>query len=282
MKGVSCIIRTLNERERLEQLLSTLRGQVTVGTPVEIVVVDSGSTDGTMDILARHGIVPISVTREAFNYSTALNLGISRSHHELIVVLSGHAVPAGNDWITRMTRHFEQENVAGVFARQIPWPGADLHEVIRLEKSFGEISMEFGPGADGSAIHFSNAASCIRRNVWEEHQFVVMPAAEDCEWARWAIGNGYRIVYDAEAVVRHSHAESCRRAARRIIEIERSADLARDSRRTMLLTARQSVGWLMRDAREISRIKAGVPEKLRSLGRTVRKCFWYAIDFDRV
>jgi glycosyltransferase involved in cell wall biosynthesis len=282
MTPVSCIIRTFNEERHLGALLRSLRGQAEYGPTLDIVVVDSGSTDGTRSILAEHGIVPIDIARDEFNYSVALNLGISRSRHELIVVLSGHAVPCDDKWIATIVRHFDRQDVAGVYCRQQPWPGADLHESLRLEKTFGPSPREFTSDDVRTAMNFSNAASCIRRSVWNEHPFVVIPAAEDREWANWAIDRGYRIVYDAGAAVYHSHTESCRKAAWRIIEIERTADLARASKRTPLLTIRQSVGWLVRDIRDISSVKADVRQKLICLTRTLRKCFWYAMDFNRL
>jgi rhamnosyltransferase len=279
--AASCVIRTLNEAKHLDSLIKALLAQEECGGPIEIVVVDSGSTDGTKNILARHGITPIVIDGAGFNYSEALNLGISHSLSDLILVLSGHSVPLGTTWLKAIARHFAASDIAGVYSRQVPWPRADLYEQIRLEKSFGSVPVIF-TRENRAGMHFSNAASCLRRTVWEEHPFTVMPAAEDAEWAGWALQHGYKIVYEPTAQVYHSHSESCRKAARRIIEIERSIDLHKCERRTRLRTAKQSIGWLVRDATSLSSVKASSSRKLLSLSRSLRKCFWYAVDFNRV
>jgi rhamnosyltransferase len=281
-RDVSVVVRTYNEGEHVGTLLKSLRGQAEYGPHLDIVVVDSGSTDGTLGILGEYGITPISICRESFNYASSLNTGIEASRGELVVVLSGHAVPCNRDWILRMVSSFEQDDVAGVYCRQRPWPGADIHEVVRLDRAFDDASKQFRAGGDLGPMHFSNAASCIRRSVWEEHRFAIMPAAEDREWAAWAVEHGYAIVYEAAARVYHSHTESCRKAAWRVIELEKAADLARPRKRTAMLTARQSLGLLVRDVKDISNAPAENCRKLVSLSRTVRKCFWYAVDFGRL
>jgi rhamnosyltransferase len=280
--GVSVVIRTYNEDKHVGRLIMNLRQQSEYGEMLDIVVVDSGSTDRTKDIVKGHGLRLVEIAKDEFNYSKALNLGISESTKELIVLLSAHAMPCSPGWIAKIAGHFEKKDVAGVYCKQNPWPGADLQESVRLSKTFGAIPGEFDSTGDLMEMHFSNAASCIRRNVWQKHQFAVLPAAEDKEWADWAVSQGYRIVYDSAIAVYHSHTESPRRAARRVIELEKSADINGARRRTALLTARQSIGLLVRDIREILGTQAGGKEKLSCLKRSAGKCFWYAVDFNRM
>jgi rhamnosyltransferase len=280
--GVSVVIRTYNEEENIGRLISNLRRQQEYGEMLDIVIVDSGSTDHTKEIVKGHGLRLVEIAKDDFNYSKALNLGIRESSKELIVILSAHAMPCSEDWVVKMAGHFEKKDVAGVYCKQDAWPDADLYESVRLGKTFGAAPIEFDSTVSLTEMHFSNAASCIRRDVWKRHQFAVMPAAEDREWAGWAVSNGYRIVYDPAVAVYHSHTESPRKAARRVIELEKSADISGGRRRTALITARQSMGLLVRDIKGILGAKAGGLEKLASLKRSAEKCFWYAVDFNRL
>lgn len=212
---VSCIIRTYNEAEYIGNLIEVLRSQEECGEGVEIVIVDSGSTDSTVEIAKNHEVNLIQIPKKEFNYSEALNLGIENSTGDLIVILSAHSIRCKNDCLHRMITHFKDEKVAGVYCKQAHWPDANWRELLRIRNIFGNDSKVFCKDDSDSEISFSNAASCIRRSVWERHPFVITPAAEDRDWTSWAIENPYSIVYEAEAQVYHSHHDSCRNAAKR-------------------------------------------------------------------
>jgi len=280
-KSISAVIRTYNEAEYIGRLIQTLRAQSQYGQKLEIIVVDSGSTDSTIEILKKHNIKIISITREEFNYSKALNLGIEHSNGELIIILSAHAVPCENNWIEKMVKDFEDENVAGVYCRQVPWPQADPIEALRIEGTFGENSKIFSGGEFSEAMKFSNAASGIRRSVWEKHRFLTMPAAEDREWAKWAVRNGYKIIYDTEFKVNHSHNESSRKAAQRVIALEKAGDIKNKMRRNSLLTVKQSAGWFIRDIRQIFSTNYTRGKKIKHTLQCLARSFWYILDFNR-
>ncbi|HUW19292.1 MAG TPA: glycosyltransferase [Sedimentisphaerales bacterium] len=278
---VSCIIRTYNEAKYAGKLIEALHSQNGACEHLEIVVVDSGSTDATVEIARNCGARLIEIPKKDFNYSKALNLGIENSMGDLILILSAHSMPCENDWLLRMVRHFENGNVAGVFCRQVPWPDADAHEIIRIEKTFGPVSETFDGSSGHRDIPFSNAASCIRRGVWREHPFVVMPAAEDREWARWAIVHGYEIVYEAEAAVYHSHNESCRKTSQRKIQIEKAADAKLLRKRDFFFTVRQALGWLVRDSVKVYSSDYFRSTRMRDLWKCALRSFWFVVDFNQ-
>lgn len=280
-KSVSVVIRTYNEAEHIGQLIQTLRAQSEYSQNLETIIVDSGSTDSTIDIIKNYNIKPISITRKEFNYSKALNLGIKHGNGELIIILSAHAIPCKNDWLRKMVQNFEDENVAGVYCRQVPWPDANLIEVLRVEKTFDEKSKIFSSNEFSGAMKFSNAASCIRRSVWEKHPFVTMPAAEDREWSKWAVEHGYKIIYDAESKVYHCHNESCRKAAQRVIELEKSTDIKNGRRRSVFLTIKQSMGWLIRDIRQVFSSTYSKDKRVKHSIECIARSFWFILDFNR-
>jgi len=249
-KRISVVIRTFNEAKFIGRLIENFRAQKNASTSTEIIVVDSGSTDGTVDIVKNLNVKLIEIAKSEFNYSYSLNLGIKRTKSDLIVILSAHAIPSQNNWLQKMSSHFENSKVAGVYSRQIPWPDADLHETLRIERMFGENPRSFSKKTPNADMHFSNAASCIRRCVWEKHPFVIMPAAEDQEWAYWVIENGYIIIYEPEAAIYHSHNESCRKAAQRMIQLEKSADIRLSRKRNLVLTIIARSFWYIVDFKQ--------------------------------
>lgn len=275
---ISFIIRTYNEIAYTPKLIEMLQCQNSEDTK-EIIFVDSGSTDGTVELLKKFNVKILHIKKKDFNYSYALNEGIENSKGEILAILSGHSIPTDKNWFKKMATHFKDEHIAGVYCRQIPWPNADAYERLRLEKLFGKETRVFEHQA--MDLHFSNAASCIRRSTWEKHKFVITPAAEDREWAQWAITNDYKIVYDATAEVYHSHNEPSRKSAGRLIEIEKASDINKNRRRDLPLTIKQSVGLFFRDMKQMPLINENTLKKAMLMKDSAAKSFWYAYDFNR-
>ena len=193
---ISVVVRTLNEGRYIGHLFDALEAQAGTSGALEILVVDSGSTDETVAIARARGARVLEIPRETFHYSGALNLGIASTSGAVVVILSAHAIPCSTDWLAVMLSHFSDPRVVGVFSRQRPWPGAQWREVVRLAGMFGNESRRFDGTDAAGDIPFSNAASCIRRTMWMEQHFH-LPAAEDTEWATGAVRAGHAVVYRA-------------------------------------------------------------------------------------
>jgi rhamnosyltransferase len=228
----------------------------------------------------RFGVRLVEIHRNEFNYSKTLNIGIEQSSGELILIVSAHVLPREDDWLDKMISHFSDDSVAGVYCRQVPRAGADWREALRLEKQFGADSIHFSKAAPLDGLSSSNAASCIRKSIWRKHNFVVMPAAEDREWAHWAIQNDYTIVYEARASVYHSHKEAARDTARRLIAIEKAADTRLGHKRTRVRTLKQACGLAFREIKEIFAHSRCKGTRVRSCAGTFATAFWYAVDFN--
>jgi rhamnosyltransferase len=272
---VDVVIRTLNESALLGRCLETLDRQ-RGGHDLDIVVVDSGSTDGTLEIARAQGVRIVEIQPEDFDYSTALNVGLEAGGGELVAILSAHAIPLDDRWLDRMTAPFADPRVAGVASRQVPWPDAPWWEVARLPREFGTERRVYTAGADDGMV-FSNAASCIRRSVWTAEPFT-LPAAEDLEWARRVVAAGWTVVYEPAATVYHSHHESPRAQARRMIDVNRvsSAAVGPLTRRR---TLREAAGLLYRNSRAILALDEPFRRKLAHLGHLGRMVWFYVVDF---
>jgi glycosyltransferase involved in cell wall biosynthesis len=274
---VGVVIRTLDERELIGRCLEVLHGQQGE-FDLEVVVVDSGSTDGTLELARAGGARIVELPPGEFDYSRSLNLGIEEAQGDVVVSLSAHAIPVDDRWLARMTAPFDDARVAGVACRQIPWPDAPWQEVHRLGHQFPHDG-NVASSADDPAVVFSNAASAIRRDAWREHPFT-LPAAEDLEWARRVLAHGHLIVYEAETSVYHSHVEGPRAQALRMIDINRVLD-ADAAGRSRLRTLREAAGIFVRDMRKILALDETPARKARYAGELFQMVCWYAADFSR-
>ena len=280
-KKVSCVIRTFNEAEFIGKCLDTLLAQ-DGEFDLEVVVVDSGSTDATLSILKEYKIKLIEIEHKNmrdFDYSYALNCGIEACSGEFVIILSAHSIAMQKKWITKMISHFDQERVAGVYCRQVAWPDADWSESLRIQKTFTENSRGFTK-KDISDLHtYSNVASCMRRDVWRKYPFL-LPAAEDIDWARRVLEKGYKIVYEAGVSVYHSHKESARKKAERSISLAKSTDMRLGIHRSLLLTIRQAAGGVLRDINSISSLGTRRTKKINYYFGAIAKACWFVVEFN--
>jgi hypothetical protein len=178
-----------------------------------------------------------------------------------------------------MLARFEHADVAGVFSRQVAWPDTPWWETRRVRKEFGDRPIVYEKGNGLKSVPFSNAASCIRRTVWQQRPFT-LPTGEDADWATWAVSQGYKIVYETTVAVYHSHKETCRQAMRRAIEFEKAADAKLGRSRTQLLTLRQAAGLAIRDLRDVVSLKHAPHSRVSLAWQAALRGYWFLHDFD--
>ena len=211
MARVSVVIRAKNESRYIGETLAAIRGQQY--RDYEIVVVDSGSVDRTLEIAGQYGARVVSIDPREFTYGRALNLGINHSQGDLLVSLSAHATPEGDRWLGSLVSGFSRHGVAGVYGRHIPRENVSFFELLGMKLS-GITDSE--PKIHQGNPRFSNANGAIRRDVWEMVPFnEELPGAEDIYWARQVQRLGYLIAFEPRAAVYHSHGEPLPRLIRR-------------------------------------------------------------------
>src|SRR3546814_13242095 len=98
----SIVIRTLDDARYLGELLEAIGQQDTGPFQVEVVVIDSGSTDGTLEIAEKHGCTITHITREQFSFGRSLNMGCEVARGEILVLISGHCVPTDRRWLRNL------------------------------------------------------------------------------------------------------------------------------------------------------------------------------------
>jgi glycosyltransferase involved in cell wall biosynthesis len=196
------VIRVRDEAGPLRILLERLAGQT---APHEVVVVDSGSADGSAETARAAGARVLGIPPGAFTFGRALNLGTAACTAEVVVALSAHAFPRSADWLGRMAAALDDPAVACAYGATHTWTGSALREPIRQDIVLAEAHPRWG---------YSNGAGAFRRSLWEQRPFNEdMPGSEDREWALWALRQGHYCLLDPALAVDHDHSRDSLRVA---------------------------------------------------------------------
>jgi glycosyltransferase involved in cell wall biosynthesis len=198
---ISIVIRCLNEEAHIGRLLSGIAAQTV--QPDQIVIVDSGSTDRTLEIARRHKTEIHTIDPAEFSFGRSLNRGIAAARGDVVVFASAHVYPVYDTWLEHLTKPFEDPGVALTYGRQVGGPTTPYSESQIMATWF---PAESNPRQEHPFANNANAA--IRRSEWETAPYDEdLTGLEDLDWAGKAIVRGARIAYVAEAPVVHLHDE---------------------------------------------------------------------------
>lgn len=202
MLSCSVVVRAFNEEQHIGRLLRGISEQSF--REVEIIVVDSGSTDSTVSIAKEHGANVVPIPPSEFTFGRSLNLGCEQASGDVVVLASAHVYPVYPDWLERLTTPLQDPKVALAYGKQRGTADTHFSEAQHFAKLYPENSL-----ADQESAFCNNANAAIRRDLWKIRRYdEELPGLEDLEWAIWAKGEGYRLSYVAEAEVIHIHSET--------------------------------------------------------------------------
>jgi rhamnosyltransferase len=214
---VSIIMRSKDSAWVIGQALAGLFSQRR--KDFELLVVDSGSTDATLEIAGRFPCRVIRIPPQDYFPGEVLNRAIQQVAGELLVFQNSDVVPLVPEALDRLLRPLEAGEADATFARQVPRPEA--HTWVRRD-----YAASFPPsGAPPPWMAWSLPFAAMRRSAWEQHPFYVDAwGSEDAEWGHWARRNGLTVRYVPESLVMHSHNYTLRQLyGRRFIEGEADA-----------------------------------------------------------
>ena len=198
----SIVIRAYNEEKHIGRLLEGIRQQTV--KDVEILLVDSGSTDGTVAVAESFGARIVRIPSTEFTFGRSLNLGIQTATRELIVIASAHVYPVYPDWLEMLLRPFEDTIIALTYGKQRGPEAGKFSERQIYHQWYHDASKP----RQGTAF-CNNANAAIRRSLWARNPYdETLTGLEDLAWGKWAKEQGYDIAYVAEAEIIHIHDET--------------------------------------------------------------------------
>ena len=199
---ISIVIRCFNEEKHIGRLLKGIMEQD--HEDVEIIVVDSGSTDDTVKIAKQYPVKLVPIRPQDFSFGYALNVGCEAATGEVLLFASAHVYPVYNDWLSLMLAPFSDEKVALVYGKQRGDHRNKYSEHQIFRKWFPEES-------NLNQKHpFCNNANCaIRRDLWLIQPYdETLTGLEDLDWAKKIQAKGHHIAYQSEATIIHVHEEN--------------------------------------------------------------------------
>lgn len=205
----SVIIRAHNEEEHIGRLLTGIMQQTI--NDIEIIVVDSGSTDATVAIARRFSVDVVSIPPDQFTFGRSLNWGCQAARGEYLVLASAHVYPVYADWIERILEPFSDPKVALTYGKQ----RGDSTTRFSEHQIFAKLYPDY-PRNPQSSPFCNNANAAVRRSLWQERPYDEdLPGLEDLDWAAWALDQGFNLAYVPEAMVIHLHNEGPRQVYNR-------------------------------------------------------------------
>jgi rhamnosyltransferase len=210
---VLVFIPTFNAIDFLERQYLMLKNQT---VKCDIFVVDSGSTDGTIELLKRLNITHIVINKNEFNHGLTRNKVMEFKNYDYFLFLTQDAIPYDNFLIANLMKSFNNKEIKIAYGRHIPYPGSNRIEFLsrlfnyppnmEIVKSINDIENL------GIKTFFISNSCCMYDSQFfiEQGGFIKTNVNEDMEFACRTILKGYKIKYVSNAMVYHSHFYSCR------------------------------------------------------------------------
>lgn len=216
------VIPVKNGGSRLVEVLEAIKNQETE-YKYETVIVDSGSTDDSLETAKRYDVILSEIKPSEFGHGKTRNYGASLGTGRYIIFLTQDALPASSSWIDTLIRAMDESNAAGGFGRHLPYPECNMMDQKMLffhflrfggeDRLYHEFKLEekdkkrFEEDDDFEQYmtFFSDNCSILRRSVWEEIPYQDVKFAEDQVWAKEIIERGMTKIYIPTGAVYHSH-----------------------------------------------------------------------------
>lgn len=218
---VTLFVPTWNAGPEFPEILERMQHQE-LDRPYEIVVIDSGSQDGTLEFLQKQpGVRLLQIPNHEFNHGLTRNRGIEEAKGEIVVLATQDARPYDGLWMQRLVDCYEDPEVAGAYSRQLARP--DANPFIRDRLGYWAAAQEtpriqavdspdafaaLAPLEKLERVAFDNVSSSVRRRVALEIPFRKRQFGEDLDWGHRTILAGYKIVFEPRSRVVHSHNNS--------------------------------------------------------------------------
>jgi len=212
---ISIVIPVKNGCDTLQSCLDGIFRQ-TLRDKLEVIIIDSGSTDGTLDLLKNYPVRIHHLPPKEFNHGETRNLGVQLARGAFVVMTVQDATPATDNWLEIMLNHFEDARIAGVCGQQIvradpdknplQWfAPADEAKPVTIQFPETRLFTSLPGKKQHEYCNWDDVNAMYRKSLKEKLPFKKLMFSEDTLWAKDALSQGYALVYDYRARVFHYH-----------------------------------------------------------------------------
>lgn len=267
--------------DHFEETLEAVRNQK-IDFPFEIIAIDTGSIDGTVEFLKKQSDIRFSeIPNSEFSHGGTRQKGAEMAEGKFVVFLTQDATPKDENWLTNIIRNFDDLEVVGVCCRVIPRKDAHILKKIEVnndlsgrterieaqtknKEAFEELNF---PEKRCNYYFFNDVSSAVRKEYIMQNPLPSINFAEDVEFAKKALADGKKIIFEPEAVVCHSHKyEIIKTYKRNLIDSQYHKDnLGIKNVPTMKNVFQNTKMLVKRDWREMKKYKANRFEKLSAM-----------------
>jgi len=188
----------------LPRLLDAVFSQRTLRR-FEVLAIDSGSSDGSLDVLRRDGVRLIEIPRDTFDWGRTRDFAYGQSSAPIMVNLSQDAIPMRTDWLDNLIRPLEDPGMGVSCGSSVPDPDRAFPQFPWERNGYFYFTREIRAFVSryGRGLSFANSA--VPRRVWEQFRFDEQPTGEDFQFQRKLHGAGLGIAFPDDAPVLHHH-----------------------------------------------------------------------------
>ena len=230
-RKVSVVVPTRNGMPRFAEVLDAILSQ-DCPWPYDVRCVDTASDDGTWEEIERRGLPRRRIERHEFDHGRTRNAAIEETDGDVVVLTVQDATPRDGDWLRELVEAlFVEEDVAGAYSRQVPYPDVDPFLRMRLERwsagqeeprvqrlEPGRRLTDLAPLERLGVCAFDDVSSAMHRQVWRRHPVPSRRFGEDVAWAKSVIESGHGVAFAARSVVVHSHDDGALAEFKRIYQ----------------------------------------------------------------
>ena len=216
---ISIIILSKNEERNIGSVLDMIFRQ-DIDKEYEVVIIDSGSRDSTLEIARKYSVKILKIPGEEFGHGRTRNQGAQIAKGRIVVFLNADAIPMDGNWLRRLIDNFKNdEEIAGVYSRIYPQSDCNplrsweiLNEAaylyngrrVKYIKNFDNY-YHMNPRNKRRFLAFQTISCAIRKDILLQYPFKDLEFGEDLEWSKMMIEKDFKIVFEPASTVLHSH-----------------------------------------------------------------------------
>jgi len=203
--NISILIRSRNNGAYVKQWFEDIRAQEYSGH-IEIIVVDTESTDGTLSYAKSQGATIIQLNQADFTYPTALNLGFKAAKYDYVATLVGHSNLSNTMMLKSLAYWCQQDNFGGLYGIPLANKNGSVWERLSSTLSFFIMKPQILRRSSGGML--GGNAAVVKRSVWEKlggYNEAYAGGGEDAALARYMLSEGFIIVREPLWSLFHSH-----------------------------------------------------------------------------